>query len=147
VPFFTLQISPSGPVVDAIVAVSQAKRVALTAANQAIPAHQVIRALVDTGASCTCIDPTVLNALGLVATGSAVVNTPTTGTQPQIVSTFDISLTIPLTNFAPFVLETLEVVESQLLAAQGFHALIGRDALRHCHFVYNGRTQIFTLGY
>lgn len=146
-PYFTLQVGPNGPLVDAFIAVSDAKKTALNLAKQAIPAHQVIRALVDTGASCTCVDPSVLTALNLSPTGSTLVNTPSTGSQPQTASTFDVSLTIPCANYAAFVLDTLEVVESQLLASQGFHVLIGRDVLLHCHFTYDGRSQIFTLGY
>jgi hypothetical protein len=146
-PFFALQLTGNGPLVDAYVGVSSAKKTALVAGNQTIPLNQTIRALLDTGASCTCIDPTVLNALGLTATGSTLVNTPSTGAQPQSISTFDVSLTIPCSNQASLIVETLEVIESQLLVTQGFHALIGRDILANCHMTYDGKHKIFTLAY
>jgi hypothetical protein len=51
VPHFTLQISPGGPVLNAVVTVSQPKAAALQAAQQPIPTPVTIRALVDTGAN------------------------------------------------------------------------------------------------
>jgi hypothetical protein len=83
----------------------------------------------------------------LQATGSTMVNTPSTGDKPQTAATFDVSLVIPCPNKPPFILHTLEVVESQLLVPQGFHSLIGRDVLKHCHLTYDGQTRLFTLGY
>lgn len=146
-PYFTLQVSANGLIVDAFIAVSGAKKTALLAANQQVPQHQVIRAMLDTGASSTCVDPLVLNALGLTATGSTLVNTPSTGSQPQITSTFDIGLTIPCASQAALTIDTLEVVESHLFAAQGFHALIGRDVLQNCLLTYDGKNRIFSLAY
>lgn len=146
-PYFTIQITPLGPIVDAFIAVSAAKRTALIQAKQPIPPQQVIRALIDTGASCTCIDPSVLTALNLTPTGSTLVNTPSTGNKPQPASTYDVSLTIPCGPQMAFSIDTLEVVESLLVAQQGFHVLIGRDVLKHCHFSYDGRFQLFTLAY
>lgn len=41
----------------------------------------------------------------------------------------------------------LPVICAELLDAQGFHALIGRDVLRQCIFSYNGTIGHFTLAY
>ncbi len=133
----------------AFVGVSEPRRNAITAAGRTVPAMQQIRALVDTGASGTCIDPSVLQALGLTPTGSTVVNTPTTGQQPQTVDTYDVSLYVPgsTSTHLPFVLNTLEVMHAELLAQQGFHALIGRDVLAECVLIYNGAVGTFTLAY
>jgi hypothetical protein len=148
-PHFTLQNSPQGPLLTAYIGVSEARRNALTAAGQAVPALQQIRALVDTGASGTCVDPSVLQALSLTPTGSTVVNTPTTGQQPHTVDTYDVSFYVPgaTTTHLPFVLNTLEVMCAELLAPQGFHALIGRDILADCVLIYNGPVGTFTLAY
>jgi hypothetical protein len=70
VPHFTLSLGPNGPVLNAIVAVSQERNAALVAAGQPAPKPQPIRALVDTGASATCVDPSVLAALSLTPTGT-----------------------------------------------------------------------------
>jgi hypothetical protein len=147
VPHFTLQVSPSGPIIDAIVGVSMARSAALVAAGQAIPPAVQIRALLDTGASNTAIDPAVLNSLGLTPTGTVLVSTPTTGPAPQTVSQYDVGIMIPgPTGGAPLLSQTLPVIASSLFAAQGFHALIGRDILSQCVFMYNGNG-FFTLAY
>jgi len=75
------------------------------------------------------------------------VYTPSTGNQPQAASTYDVSLIIPCSSYLPFTLDTIEVIESQLFLPQGFHVLIARDVLKHCHFAYNGRAEYFTLAY
>lgn len=143
---FTLQVEPRGPIIAALVGVSVPRRAALLAANQPVPDVIPIRALLDTGASNTAIDPIVLSALGLTPTGSTLVNTPTTGATPQAADLYDVAFIIPAGNAAPLFSQTLAVFSSELHATQGFHALIGRDILSQCVFVYNG-SGFFTLSY
>jgi predicted aspartyl protease len=78
-----------------IVGVSTARAQALTAANQPIPPTQNIRALIDTGASGTCIDPMVFKALQLQPTGSIPMLTPSTGQTPVDADTYDVAIMIP----------------------------------------------------
>jgi len=144
VPHLTLQVTQSGPILSAAVGVSEARAAALTAADQPIPPLVPIRALVDTGASCTCVDPSVLAALSLTPTGSVSVNTPSTGATPHSADQYDVGLAIP--NGTPLVLQTIPVVAAELLP-QGFHALIGRDILDQCLLVYNGKIRLFTLAF
>ena len=108
-----------------------------------------IRGLIDTGASGTCVDPSVLTTLGLSPTGSVTVNTPSTGNQPHVADQYDVSLLIPgaLATHAPLAVPNLPVMCAELLTAQGFHALIGRDILSHCLFSFNGAMGLFTLAY
>jgi len=149
-PYFNLQLTPNqGLVANAIIAVSHARRVALTALQQPVPNAISVRLLVDTGASHTCIDPSVLQSLGLTPTGIATVNTPTTGTQPQNQDQYDISLLIPgshPTHF-PLVVPNIPVICAQFLQAQGFHGLLGRDVLSRCILIYNGPASMFTVAY
>ncbi|HEY5330686.1 MAG TPA: retropepsin-like aspartic protease [Acidobacteriaceae bacterium] len=126
---------------------SEARRQTLIAKGMPVPLNVEIRALIDTGASGTCIDPSVIEQLGIPATGSTLVCTPTTGTRPAMVSQYDISIVIPAGNQPAFVFPNLAVMESKLLGAIGYHALIGRDVLEHCIFHYNGSTGFFTLAY
>jgi predicted aspartyl protease len=149
VPHFTLQITSQGPMLNAFVAVSDARAAAMKAANIAIPSPIQIRALVDTGASCTCVDPSVMTSLGLTPTGTVPVSTPTTGGTPELKYQYDVALAIPGATQAdiPLVLATIAVVEAELLAGQGFHALIGRDILSQCVLVYNGSFTQFTLAF
>lgn len=145
---FTLQVGPSGPVLDAVVAVSQPRHQALIDAGLSPPAVVPIRALVDTGASHTCIDPSVFQALGLTPTEIAEMTTPSTGASPSQHNLYDVSLWIPGAGpqHQPLVLRTLEVSESAL-APMGIQALIGRDILESCLLVYNGSSRIFSLAF
>lgn len=133
----------------AYIGVSAAKADALTAAKQDIPKRIQIRAMIDTGASGTCVDPSVLKSLSLTPTGKATVNTPTTGAAPEIKDQYDVSLAIPgaLATHTPLYIPTLAVIEAELLVQQGFHALIGRDVLAMCMLMYNGATGQFSLAY
>lgn len=143
---FSLQVGAAGPIIDAFVGVSKARSEALKAAGQTIPNGVQIRGLLDTGASATAIDPSVLSSLGLTPTGSTLVNTPTTGATPQPVDLYDVSFIIPAPSGAPLFSQTLPVIASELFAAQGIHALIGRDILSQCVLIYNG-SGFFTLSY
>jgi len=145
---FTLPIGPAGPVLSAFVAVSQARHAALTAAGQPVPSPVPIRALVDTGASCTCVDASVLAALGLTPTGSTQMMTPSTGATPHEALQYDVALAIPAAppNPQPFYKHTLPVVGSEL-SIQGIDALIGRDILKDCLLTYNGVVGFFTLAF
>lgn len=148
-PYFTLQVLPEGPVLTAFVGPSQARVAALQKAGSPVPAAQQIRALVDTGASGTCVDPSVINALGLTPTGSVLVNTPSTGATPHNAAQYDVSLLIPgaLSTHVPLVVRNLPVLAVQLLQPQGFHGLIGRDVLSLCLLTCDGVNGVFTLAY
>lgn len=148
-PHFTLQIGAEGPVLSAIVAVSEARAAALRGAGQRTPDPVPIRALVDTGASCTCIDPSVLAALELTPTGSVRINTPTTGNRPEDRNQYDVALVIPgaVRGHAPLFLATVPVVATELLQQQGFAALLGRDILSACLLTYNGTMGWYTLAF
>ena len=103
----------------------------------------------DTGASGTCVDPSVLQGLGLTATGKVSVNTPSTGSQPHEADQYDISLVVPgaVPTHLPLTIGNLPVICADLLQQQGFHVLIGRDVLALCILVYNSQVGLFTLGY
>jgi len=149
VPHFTLQATAQGPLLGAYVGVSSARRTALLAASQPVPNPILIQALVDTGASGTCVDPSVLTTLGLSPTGSVTVNTPSTGNNPHVADQYDVSIVVPSgkPTHAPLIIPNLPVMCAELLAAQGIHALIGRDILSLCMLTYNGAEGFFTLAY
>ena len=148
-PHFTLQIAANGPLLTVYIGVSHAKRAALIAANQPVPAIQQIQGLVDTGASNTCADPSILQSLGLTPTGQASVNTPSTGNTPHVADLYDVSVFVPGSNPTqlPLIVPNIPVLCSELLQSQGFHALIGRDVLAQCLLSYNGTEGVFTLAY
>lgn len=148
-PYFTRQVAPDGGlIVVAYIGVSQARRNALLLAGQVVPRIVQVQALIDTGASCCCVDPSVLTQLNLTPTGSATVNTPTTGNTPALADQYDVSLMIPSAQDSPaLVHHALAVVQADLLQVQGFHVLVGRDVLQGCLLTYDGKTGLFTLAY
>ena len=61
-PIVSAQItSQSGPTLDVFVAVSSLRHQALLSANSPVPNPLPVRALIDTGASMTCVDPSETN--------------------------------------------------------------------------------------
>ena len=144
-PHLRVQFSAGVPFIDLFIGISKPRQTALEAAKQSVPPPMQIRGLIDTGASGTCIDPTVVNQLSLVPTGTTQIRTPSTGTGTHPCNQFDVSLILHHPTIS-FTFQALPVVESQLLN-QGFHALIGRDVLQNCLFVYDGPHQGYTLAF
>lgn len=147
-PHFTLQLSSGGPLIIAYFGVSTARRTALEEVGQEVPKLVKATVLIDTGASCTCVDPWILkDSLKLSPTGTTEINTPSTGNDPKTADQYDISLLIPCgENEIPLRIEALPVVCSEL-KIQGIDALIGRDVLSNCIFVYNGDVKLLSLAY
>lgn len=110
-----------------------------------IPPLVLIRGLVDTGASSSAIDPSVIEILGIPPTGTIHVLTPSTGIISHECNQYDVQMIIDHPHI-PFRLQAVSVSES-VLSHLGFDALIGRDILKDCLFVYNGHEETFTLAY
>ena len=147
-PTFTVEIGPDGPVVDVEIGVSAGRARALTKERQGIPKKIKIKGLLDTGASCTCVDGSILKQLALEATGQTPVSTPSTGETPHNTDEYDISLVIlPPDDQIPFERDTVGVVEGKLHSGQSFQALIGRDILQGCLLCYYGNKNFLILSY
>ena len=75
--------------------------------------------------------------------------TPSTGKEKVSVNQYDVGLSIFGTSITepPYRVPNLAVVESELLEAQGFHALVGRDVLSKCVLNYNGTLALYTLAF
>lgn len=137
-----------GPFVNAVFHISEPRLHALLRAGLDPPSPVQGRALLDTGASCSCVDPEVTEGLSLEPRGREDVLTPSTGDAYHTTIQYDISIIIPPASSrdAPLVLEVLPVIHSRLLQPQGIHALIGRDVLSRCILNYNG-TGYFSLAW
>lgn len=148
-PHFTLAIDPvRGPIVNAVIGVSEGRATALVAANQAVPPPQFVRALIDTGASFTSVDPSILANLGLTPTGTMDIVTPSTGQGVHPTDTYDVDFALGATpQEVVLAVSNLRIAAAELFLMQGIHVLIGRDVLSRCLFAYNGATQTFTLAY
>ncbi len=137
---------------DVFISVSEARQRTLEEAGTPVPAWQRIRALIDTGATITCIDPVVLiDALSLTPTGNTVIFTPSTSNQPVSKDLYDVGLWVPPGREGErefwLIVRNMAVICTDLLQAMGYHALIGRDVLEKCLFFYDGASQRFTLAY
>jgi len=146
-PHFTVAIDVSGPIVNAGISVSEGRRAALIAQNQPVPIARAVRALIDTGASITAIEPQVLQALGLTPTGTIEIVTPSTGNAVHTADTYDVDLSINAATVSepPLLIPNLRVSSSELFSRQGIHALIGRDVLSRCILVYSGTVNLISL--
>ncbi|MEK6798390.1 MAG: hypothetical protein AABZ12_05470 [Planctomycetota bacterium] len=101
--------------------------------------------MIDTGASCTCIDPASLRSLGLSPTGRVPIHTPSTNETPLDCEQYDVSLVL-LHPKMQLALGSLGVIASNL-EFHGIQALFGRDVLGRCLFVYDSSAQVFALAF
>lgn len=147
-PHLSWQLSPGGALIDVWIGPSLPRVNAMKAAGQPPPHPQRVRGLIDTGASCTAIDASLVKAFSLIPTGTTPIGTPSTGTKPHIANQYDILLGVVYPHAATYrlVFEALPVIESTLVH-HGFSVLVGRDVLNRCLLVYNGPENIFTLAF
>jgi hypothetical protein len=146
-PHFALKFDHAGPVVKVLVGVTKSRHEALTKAGQPVPNAVVGHFLVDTGASCTCVDPGLLSQLALTPSGSTTIQTPSTANEPCTVNQFDVSLFLfGATESAFMGIEAMPVVESHL-KSQGIDGLLGRDVLGRCLMTYDGVAQVITIAF
>jgi hypothetical protein len=139
-------IGALGPVLDVHVGVSSPRRRMLEAASLAVPPNQPCRLLIDTGASCTCVDKWVIQSLALTPSGSTEVHTPSTGAgNPHSCNQYDVSLIIPHSELSR-IFHAIPVIESEF-SHQGIDGLLGRDVLNRCLFIYNGELGVYTLAF
>jgi len=144
-PHFTINLSQAGPLLDVLIGVSQAKAKALIDAGNPVPKSTPARALVDTGASCTVIDPETIKKLGLTPTGIGSTITATTGSAPHDAELYDISILIPIrSEFKGFPNVPIMALD---LAPFGIQVLIGRDILSQGLFIYDGSSKLYTLSF
>jgi hypothetical protein len=113
-----------------------------------IPQPVTARALLDTGAEVSCLDLSLVQTLGLPSRGPTPANVPATGGL-----TFRTQHDTALTLLHPsgragdqLVIGDLLVIEVPL-ANLGYQALLGRDVLARCRFLYDGPGGRFQLSY
>jgi hypothetical protein len=136
-----------GPLIHAYIGVSTPRQNALVKANLSVPAPIVVKALVDTGASHTVVDPTVLKTLMLTPKRIAKTITPTTGDKPHKCYTYDVSFHIPLGTATSLFSKLAWEVSCLDLKHQGFEVLLGRDILAEGILVYDGKFASFSLAF
>lgn len=147
-PIVATIITSLGAIIEVHVHVTVPLLGKLQAAGHAIPPPVLVRGLVDTGASSTCLDPSVIGQLGLLPTGSTPVHTASTAGRPQLRNQYDISVWLPIQRSAKphNIRRTLPVIETDL-SNQGIELLIGRNILEGCLLVYDGAAGSMTLAF
>ncbi len=145
-PSINLQLTIYGPIIEIVVGTSQPRQEALIAAGQVIPPSKIGKFLIDTGASCTCIDIDLMESLEIPPSGSTTIQTPSTNGGLHTCNLYDVMLFIPNFGNGGYRIEALPIVETHL-SSQGINGLLGRDVLDKCALNYNGSAQMYTLSY
>jgi len=128
-----------GPLIAVEVHVPQPLATLLSQQGKPVPKPVPGSALIDTGASITAVDDSVITSLGVQPVGVTTVHTPSGSAQQN---QYPVRFTFPGTNLPE--LSGTQAIGSVLLP-QGIVALIGRDALRSLILVYNGPAGMITL--
>jgi predicted aspartyl protease len=127
-----IALANRGPVVQASIAVADQVAKSIVAEGGTLPDPQTGWALIDTGASSTCVDDEVAQALGLPAVDVVRIASASHSASEQNVYPIRLEIAgLPVSLNAPRAI-------GAPLKAQGLVALIGRDVLAACTLFYNG---------
>jgi hypothetical protein len=140
-----VKISPSvalfrkGPALPVVLMPHPAFAQALQAAGKPIPAPVQGLALIDTGATTTCIDGESAKSMGLAANGLARMASASHTSSDCL--TYPVQLAFPVWNLQ---LECAKAMGVRI-KNQGFIVLVGRDLLQNRVMLYNGADGAVTL--
>jgi len=121
------------------VSVAEAVAVELVQQGKTLPAPISGMALLDSGASTTCVDESVAQKLQLPVTDVVTIASASHTSSKQNVYPARIEL-VGLS----VAINALDAIGGPLIE-QGIIALIGRDVLQHCTLFYNGMTGSISL--
>lgn len=121
----------SGPIINVELSVPDDLAQYLTENNLPVPSPITGTGIIDTGASITAVDVSIIQQLNIQPVGVSNVFTPQGSTQQEL---FPVRLLFVGT---PIIFNFSSVLGSDL-RKQGIFALIGRDVLSRCILVYNG---------
>jgi predicted aspartyl protease len=139
-PFLTYRNSNlriDGPIIEVAVVPPQPIVELYKKEGKSIPSMKTI-ALIDTGATSTCISQIIVDNLMLLPFDAQMVLTAGGATQQLL---YDIGIVLPISQ--PNVLSVQSPCAD--LSMQPFQVLIGRDILSRCTLFYNGSDNSFTL--
>lgn len=143
----TLRADHKGrPVIELFVAASAPRTAAMEALGVTPRPPIGVRALIDTGASCSNVQRSVLERLGLEPVGEVLVQTASTAGTPKEVAAYAVQLFFAGVSGARFDAD-LRVVAADDLSALGVEMLLGRDVLGQCLLFFNGPEGRFTLAF
>jgi hypothetical protein len=138
-PIIRVPIGADGPVIDVGLWLPRALSHALVAQGMVVPPPQTIRALIDTGADQSAIHPNALATIASPPSGTILVRRPTSITSVRRVNLHDVRLMFGGTADSRPRSSWIEVESAAVVPADpSVLALIGRDMLANCQFVYDG---------
>jgi predicted aspartyl protease len=132
-------LSVQGPVVQVTISLSPAMATPIIQQGGQVPTPVSGLALIDTGASGTCVDVDVANQMGLPVVGMGKM---TSASHEQVDAPI-YAIQIQVAGL-PLALQSPRALGANL-KVQGLTALIGRDALAAGVFVYSGLAGSITL--
>jgi predicted aspartyl protease len=130
-----------GPTVQVTIAPLDELAAQLVKKNLPVPQPVTGEALIDTGASMTCIDDQAAKALSLPVINVVEISSASHASHPASIYPAKIEIVGFPMRF------NLPMVMGAPLQPQGLIALIGRDILMGCQLVYNGTTGSITLAF
>lgn len=145
-PSFTTTYSnlvSEGPIVTVTILPPRQLLDAMTKMSLPSPSPIEVRALIDTGATCTAVNPAIISQLQLSPIGTTKISTPSCF--EVLCNTYHIGI-IFTQGGAPIVIETPSAIEVPLIG-QNIQCLIGRDILSLGVFIYNGYARQITLSF
>lgn len=134
-----LALQQRGPIVQVAVTLAEAMVTVLTQQGKPTPQPATGWALLDTGASNTCIDEEEAQKMNLPVIGVGSMSSASHAKTPSNIYPIQIEVTgFPIRFQSPRTM-------GAALKEQGLLLLIGRDLLMHCVLIYNGATGQITL--
>jgi predicted aspartyl protease len=133
------RLAANGPILQAAVSLDAKRAQILAQGGTQLPSPKIGSMLIDTGASMTSVERTILTSLGIPPVGDCQVKTPSGGELQQI---YPCSIEFPGSPLP--VIPNIFVLGANL-AEQNIIGLIGRDFLANCLFVFNGPSGAFTI--
>ena len=134
-----LVLQQHGPIVQIILGIGKTFAEPLQQQGIALPVPASGNALIDTGASTTCIDDSVAQKMGLPAIDVVTMASASHASTQQNVYSIQMQIV-----GSPIMVEVPRAIGANL-QSQRIIALIGRDYLQHCTLHYNGLTGAITL--
>ncbi|MBC6425322.1 MAG: retroviral-like aspartic protease family protein [Ekhidna sp.] len=141
-PFLTARVTnlhQTGPIIEVTIVPPQFVAIQLKKENKQVPSKKAM-ALIDTGASSTCISQSIVDELELIPFDTQKVHTAS-GLTEQLL--YDTGVILPISQPNIISVQTL----CADLSEQPFQALIGRDILSRCTLFYNGPDESFSLSF
>jgi len=145
-PYVTLPLNPHGAVSELLVGVGERRRAVLERNNLPLPRRVRVSAQIDTGTPFTTFAPFVFERLEIKPIGSVSMRTPSTGEGTWPFNQFVVSLSLAAGDLELH-LPTIRVIEAVFPVEEGIQAMLGRDLLDHCLFIYDGQNKTFSLAF